>query len=446
MTDEWRCAEEARRAADAFDPGDVTPLAVWAFRLALGALPGEPVTGPPPGPPPVPPGEERPAPNFQNLLTNTASNQLANNFLVAPPAINIHLGSMRPQWVVAADGSETLVLVRAVKVDAKAVYQGVVLDWPRLQQELRDEVKDLFPDAKLVPVLDPAGVSPDRAMTALPVQLDPGGLPPEPPAGWTPLRLGLALAWAAALVAFVAVSVSGWALIDLAERRFRFVSAVTHELRTPLTSLRLYLDLLVSGMVHDEGQRQEYLTTLAAESDRLHRLIDNVLDFARLEKRATGGEAKPVPVGDLIARLRATWTERVWADGREFVVVSALPPDAEVVTDPAMVLQIVGNLIDNARKYARDAEDRRIWLWVKRGESGRVVFEVEDRGPGVPAGERKAIFKPFRRGARADASAGGAGLGLALAKQWAEVLGGTVAYRPAEGAPGACFRLELPVK
>jgi signal transduction histidine kinase len=103
-------------------------------------------------------------------------------------------------------------------------------------------------------------------------------------------------------------------------------------------------------------------------------------------------------------------------------------------------------LIDNARKYTRDAEDKRIWLWAKPGGDGRVVFEVEDRGAGVPASERKSIFKPFRRGEHADTTAGGAGLGLALAKQWAEVLGGTVAYRPADGAPGACFRLELPVK
>ena len=96
-------------------------------------------------------------------------------------------------------------------------------------------------------------------MTALPVQLDPGPEPELPPAGWTPLRIGLVLAWIAAIIAFAAVGFAGWRLIDLAERRIRFVSAVTHELRTPLTSLRLYLDLLVSGMIQDEAKRQEYL-------------------------------------------------------------------------------------------------------------------------------------------------------------------------------------------
>ncbi len=383
----------------------------------------------------VPPAEDRPPPanNF-------------NNAVIGPPGVNIHLGSMRPQWITAADGTETLVLVRVARLDNKTVYQGVILDWAKLDLVLKDEVKDLFPGAALIPVKNPDGVSPDRAMTALPVQLDPGPTAELPPVGWTPLRFGLLLAWVAAFIAFAAVGLSGWSLIDLAERRIRFVSAVTHELRTPLTSLRLYLDLLTSGMIHDEAKKQEYLNTLATESDRLHRLIDNVLDFARLEKRRKNGDFKPVKVGELLDQLQKTWTDRVAADDKELVVISTLSADTEVSTDAVMVHQIVGNLIDNARKYTRDADDKRIWLWAKPDGTGRVVFEVEDRGAGVPASERKTIFKPFRRGASAETTAGGAGLGLALAKQWAEVLGGTVAYRPANGAPGACFRLELPAK
>jgi len=363
----------------------------------------------------------------------------------AAASVAVHLGSMRPQWLTA-DGTDTLVLVRTAKLDNKTVYQGVVLDWARLQAVLKDEVGDLFPDAKLVPVKDPSGVSPERAMTALPVQLDPGPAPAPAPTGWTPLRFGLVLAWAAALIAFAAVGLCGWSLIDLAERRIRFVSAVTHELRTPLTSLRLYLDLLLSGMVQDEGKRQEYLSTLNAESDRLHRLIDNVLDFARLERRRKGGRTTAVTVADLLGQLRQTWTDRCGTDGKELVVISTLPPDAEVRTDPALLQQVVGNLIDNARKYSREATDARIWVWAKPDGPKRVLFEVEDRGPGVPARERSLIFRPFRRGETADTTAGGAGLGLALSKQWAEMLGGKLTYRPADGGTGACFRLELPAK
>jgi signal transduction histidine kinase len=298
----------------------------------------------------------------------------------------------------------------------------------------------------LVPVRDADGVSPDRAMASLPVQLDPGPLPERPPAGMTPLRLGLILAWVAAFIAFAAVGLSGWSLIDSSERRIRFVSAVTHELRTPLTSLRLYIDLLLSGMVEDEEKRKEYLATLNVESDRLHRLIDNVLDFARLEGRRRKTAAHPTCVGELLETMRQTWADRCGNDGKELIVISTLPPDLAVCTDVALVQQIVGNLIDNARKYTRDAADQRIWLWAKPDGAKRVVFEVEDRGPGVPPRERRTIFHPFRRGDDADARAGGAGLGLALAKQWAEALGGRLTYRPADGGTGACFRLELPLK
>jgi signal transduction histidine kinase len=360
------------------------------------------------------------------------------------PLVN-YLGSMRPQWISGSDGSERLVLVRVAKVDNKDVCQGIILDWPTLESMLKDEVKDLFPDAKLIPVKDPADISPDRIMTALPIQLDPGLQPEPPPAGLTTLRLGLLLAWAAAIIAVAAVGFCGWTLIDLAERRIRFVSAVTHELRTPLTSLRLYLDLLVSGMIQDEAKKQEYLNTLTTESDRLHRLIDNVLDFARLEKRRKDGDKKPIKVAEIIEQVRQTWADRLTQEGRELAAISTLPVEQEVKTDAALVQQIIGNLIDNARKYSHDAADRRIWVWAKPNGAKSIAFEIEDRGPGVPANERRSIFKPFRRGEQADKSTGGAGLGLALAKSWAEVLGGRLSYRPADGGTGACFRLELPI-
>src|SRR5579871_4586025 len=118
-------------------------------------------------------------------------------------------------------------------------------------------------------------------MTALPVELDPGPVSPPEVGTVTPLRIGLGLAWAAALVALSAVGLGGWSLLDLSERRIRFVPAVTHELRTPLTALRLYLDMLTGGLVKDEERQAEYLQTLHGETDRLHRLVGNVLDFSR---------------------------------------------------------------------------------------------------------------------------------------------------------------------
>jgi signal transduction histidine kinase len=281
-------------------------------------------------------------------------------------------------------------------------------------------------------------------MTSLQLYLDTGEAAAADDPGWTPLRAGLSLAWAAALVALLAVGLGGWSLIDLSERRIRFVSAVTHELRTPLTTLRLYLDMLTGGLVREEGQRQEYLRTLHAEADRLNRLVGNVLDFSRLENQRPRLARTRVAVADLLAQVRGGWQGRCQDAGKELVVEDAEGGAALVYTDAELVQQVLGNLIDNACKYSRDAADPHLWLRARR-EGGRLVLEVEDRGPGVAPRERRAIFRPFRRGRGVDATAGGVGLGLALARRWARLLGGRLTLQPGRDGSGACFRLELPL-
>ncbi|HJZ60221.1 MAG TPA: HAMP domain-containing sensor histidine kinase, partial [Gemmataceae bacterium] len=368
--------------------------------------------------------------------------------------VEVQLGSMRPVWLPSAEQPEYLLMVRGAKVGEKPVYQGFVVDWAKLLVMLQDEVSDLFPDAKFAALPPGEPPHPDRAMSALPVEFDPAlqQFPPSaapvdpeslPPPGWTPLRIGLAIAWVSVLVALLAVGLGGRSLLDLSERRIRFVSAVTHELRTPLTTLRLYLDLLSSGMVSEEKQKTEYLTTLNAEADRLHRLIGNVLDFARLEKSRPDVVKRPTEVSGLLEQLNRNWHERCAAAGKDLVVENRLPEGASVTTDPGMVEQIVGNLIDNAQKYSRDATDPKIVLRALAAD-GRLAIEVEDRGPGVTKRERCSIFRPFRRGHDADVKAGGVGLGLALATRWAQLLGGTLGVGAGGTGIGACFRLELP--
>jgi signal transduction histidine kinase len=310
---------------------------------------------------------------------------------------------------------------------------------------LAHAVEDLCPNARLVPMRDAEPSQPERTMTALPFQLDPG--PAEPaeaaPAGLTPLRWGLALAWLAALVALSAVGLGGWSLLDLSERRIRFVSAVTHELRTPLTTLRLYLDMLVDGLVRDERQRGEYLHTLHAEADRLNRLVANVLDFSRLENQRPRLNRTRVVLDDLLEKLRAAWAGRCQEADKELVLENTAGPEAALWTDAELLPQILGNLIDNACKYSKGADDRRVWVRVRR-DGGRLVLEVEDRGPGVAAKDRRLIFRAFRRGRGADVTAGGVGLGLALARRWAQLLGGRLTLEGGPACGGACFRLELP--
>jgi signal transduction histidine kinase len=381
-----------------------------------------------------------------SLLTN-GTNWLmgSDNALRSSRPIEVSLGQMVPIWLKGSDGVEHLVVARRVQVGKRELCQGMVLDTQSLETALVDEVKTIFPRAAVRPSHSAYASPPDRVMAALPLELEPG----EDPAGvaippWTPLRIGLVLAWVAALAALTAVGLGGWALLDLADRRIRFVSAVTHELRTPLTTLRLYLDMLTGGMVKEEPRKEEYLHTLNAEAERLNRLVSNVLDFSRLENRASRMTRSSVRIADLVDQLVAAWHEHCRQCAKELIVETDTDTVATVFTDSSVVQQILGNLIDNACKYSREAADPYIRLRVRNAASGRVAFQVDDAGPGIAAGEERLIFRPFRRGKKVDAVAGGAGLGLALAYQWATLLGGTLRLGQPSQGKGACFVLELP--
>jgi signal transduction histidine kinase len=357
--------------------------------------------------------------------------------------VPVHLSPMVPVWMTTAEQAEHLVVLRLVRIEETTICQGIVLDGGALQKLLADEVADLFPEGTLTPMREPVPPQPERTMTALPFELDPGPAPPVPDPGWTPLRFGLGLAWLAALVALLAVGLGGWSLIDLSERRIRFVSAVTHELRTPLTTLRLYLDMLVTGFVRDEKQRGEYIHTLFNETDRLNRLVGNVLDFSRLENQRPRLNRTSVLVADLLEQVRLAWSSRCQDADKEMIVENDWPAETKFCTDRELVQQVLGNLIDNACKYSRGAEDRRLWVRARRGEKG-IIFEIEDRGPGIAAKDRRLIFRAFRRGRSADETAGGVGLGLALAQRWVYLLSGRLTLQCRETGCGACFRVALP--
>ncbi len=357
-----------------------------------------------------------------------------------PPSaeVQVHMSPHAGAWV-----GGRLLYFRLVKLEEREVCQGVLLDAKRLSCVFCEEVQDLLPDASLHPIREPSAEMLQLSMASLPFRLDPGPVPPAEAPGWTGLRVGLLLAWIAALVALTAVGLGGWGLWQLSASRGRFVSSVTHELRTPLTTLRLYLDMLLGGMVKDEAQRLEYMRTLHAETDRLNRLVSNVLDYSRLEGNEPRLSPAPLDVAALLTDVQNAWRVRCETSNKELVVENAAPAGAIAQSDLCLLAQVLGNLLDNSCKYTHDAQDRRLWLRA-RVEAKRLLFEVEDRGPGIPAAEQRAVFRAFRRGGAASDATGGVGLGLALARRWARLLGGRLSLRaPAEG--GVCFRLELPL-
>jgi signal transduction histidine kinase len=273
----------------------------------------------------------------------------------------------------------------------------------------------------------------------MPLRLEPGALPL---AAAGPLMPTLTVAWIAVIAVILAMAALLAGTMALAERRAAFVSAVTHELRTPITSLRLYADMLGEGMVADEARRGEYLATIRGEAERLGRLVENVLAYARLERSSAATTAKPLPVAELVAVCRERLERRAREAGMELVVDLGGAGDAIVRVDPTLAEQALFNLVDNAAKYAAAAADRRIELRAERQDRG-VALLVSDHGPGVAADVRSRLFRPFSRSAReAAGSAPGVGLGLALSRRLARQLGGDLALMPS--FEGACFSLTLP--
>lgn len=226
-----------------------------------------------------------------------------------------------------------------------------------------------------------------------------------------------------------------------AEQKTSFVGNVSHEFKTPLTTIRLYAELLEQGRVRDQAQGREYLRTIGRETQRLARLVNNALDFSRLEQGRKKYARETFDLGSELARLLETHALRVVEAG--LTLRREIPDTPVMVTsDRDAVEQIVLNLIDNACKYAVDGGEVTLSLSGRPG--GGAIVRVADRGPGVPPEHRERIFEKFHRVDDAlTAEKTGAGLGLSIARQLARGLGGDLRYSARAGA-GAEFVLELP--
>lgn len=343
----------------------------------------------------------------------------------------------RPVWV-----GDELLLARRVQRGDQVSIVGSWLDWPAIRADLLAEANDLLPNGDLVAVTDVADADPSRMLAGIPAMIEPREK--HFVMAITPAMKGaLAIGWTALVVALAAVAALLAGVLALSERRAAFVSAVTHELRTPLTTFRMYSEMLAGGMVPSDARRQDYLTTLSTEADRLTRLVENVLSYARLERGRGPRPTDRLTVGSLIDRMVDRLRQR--AAGADLELVVDLPPqaaEASLLTDAAVVEQILFNLVDNAAKYAGRAADRRIHLNVRCAESA-VRFAVRDHGPGFSPAALSRGDAPFRKSAQEAAeTAPGVGLGLALCRRLAKQLGGSLQVE--SGADGAIVTLSLP--
>ncbi len=236
-------------------------------------------------------------------------------------------------------------------------------------------------------------------------------------------------------------------LVMAAERRTSrlksdFIANVSHELKTPLSLIRMFGELVATGRHKGEEAAKEYGGIITRESERLSHLIDNVLDFARLERGKASYDFAEGDMADLLERALDVCRYRLDKEKLKLrtQIDLQLPP---VRMDENAITLVILNLVDNAMKYAVDGK----FVDVSLGRSpGGVVLSVRDHGPGIAADEQARIFERFYRARAArDRNVRGSGIGLALVQYIAEAHGGRVTVEsPVAGEPGALFRVHLP--
>jgi signal transduction histidine kinase len=231
--------------------------------------------------------------------------------------------------------------------------------------------------------------------------------------------------------------------VRFAERRSNFVSAVSHELKTPLTAIRMHAEMLEEDLVSGESKRREYYQTITRESERLTRLIDNVLALAQVERKLHKLDLRVGDIGPIV--LETMDVLRPQVEKKEFALELVLQNELPSVQFESDALkQVLFNLVENALKYGHEAADRRITVTCEKAASG-VTVSVRDRGPGVRREHLKAIFEPFFRSEQELTRKNrGVGIGLSLVKGLALAMGGSVHGQNAE--PGFVVYVELPAR
>ncbi|MBD3182170.1 hypothetical protein GF312_07755 [Candidatus Poribacteria bacterium] len=228
---------------------------------------------------------------------------------------------------------------------------------------------------------------------------------------------------------------------ELARLRSDFVANVSHELRTPLSSIQIFSETLKAGKTKSKDKQEQYLDTISSESERLARLVDNVLDFSRLERQVKEFDFQPTDIAELIQEVVEAYSFHA-EQRKKRISLNVAENIPRIEVDRQAFSQMVMNLIDNAIKYSEENDEITVNVF-KRGES--LIMQVIDRGVGMDKDELKKIFQKFYRGkSAAELGTGGTGLGLTLAKAVAFAHGGDIVVRSKRGE-GSRFSVILPL-
>ena len=226
---------------------------------------------------------------------------------------------------------------------------------------------------------------------------------------------------------------------QLAQLRVDFVSGVSHELRTPLAQIRLFAELLRNGQLRSDQERERSFSIIDEEAQRLTYLVENVLAFARSEHGRNTVIAEPLAMD--VEMEAAVDAFAPLARVRRAKIRSTIEPGLVARVDPRALRQVVLNLLDNAVKYGPLGQTVNVTL---SGTDDKVTIAVEDKGPGVPKGEREKIWDPYVRLSReTESAAGGSGIGLSIVRELVRLHEGRTWVEDAPDG-GARFVIEFP--
>ena len=241
---------------------------------------------------------------------------------------------------------------------------------------------------------------------------------------------------------FVIMYRLGVGQIRLHRQQQDFVSAVSHELKTPLTSIRMYGEMLRAGWV-DEEKKRSYYDFIFYESERLSRLIANVLQLARMTRSTTVLDCKPISARALVELIESKVSTQITHAGFALILEGDDLETVDVSVDVDAFSQIFINLVDNALKFSNPAANKTIELSARCESDRAVVFSIRDFGPGIAKDQLKKIFKLFYRPeSELTRETVGTGIGLALVHQLASAMRGKVDVINRD--PGAQFRVTIP--
>jgi len=230
--------------------------------------------------------------------------------------------------------------------------------------------------------------------------------------------------------------------LQVARLQSDFVAAVSHEFRTPLTTLQQLSEMLAKGRVPTEERRQRYYDVMSGETTRLNRLVEDLLDFGRMEAGADVYYPKPIDIGGFLNQLVSDFQAQAECRGYR-IILNLAEAAGSVDADPEALRRAVWNLLDNAVKYSPDSDT----VWVEAKPQNRHFgICVRDRGMGIAAADQRHIFQKFMRGSAAKtASIRGTGLGLAMVRHIVAAHRGEIMVESELGR-GSAFTILLPVR